>query len=134
VEWTTTRRVAELLVLVASTRSSRDEAVYSARVMLTVSAVGGGGGGSGAGVTVMLALAADESYGLVAVMTAVIGVDVTTGPVVMANCTLVAPNGTATLEPPAATPKSLLVRDTICPFVRCTGPAIVRVAVAWVPS
>lgn len=41
---TNTRRVALLLVLVASTRRTRFELSYSARVILTVSVLGGGGG------------------------------------------------------------------------------------------
>ena len=45
VEVTNTRSVAELLVLVASTRRIRLSDSYSARVIRTVSVAGGGGGG-----------------------------------------------------------------------------------------
>ena len=45
VEVTNTRSVAELLVLVASTRKARLPESYSARVIRTVSVAGGGGGG-----------------------------------------------------------------------------------------
>ena len=47
-EVTSTRSVALLLVLVASTRKIRFELSNSARVILTVSVAGGGGGGGGA--------------------------------------------------------------------------------------
>lgn len=50
---TNTRRVAVLLVLVASTRRTRFELSYSARVILTVSVLGGGGGGGAATVLIV---------------------------------------------------------------------------------
>ena len=57
VEVTNTRSVALLLVLVASTRKTRFELSNSARVMRTVSVLGGGGGGGAAtGLIVSVAL------------------------------------------------------------------------------
>lgn len=51
---TNTRRVALLLVLVASTRNVRFELSNSARVILTVSVLGGGGAAAGLIVSVAL--------------------------------------------------------------------------------
>ena len=53
---TNTRSVALLLVLVASTRKVRFELSNSARVILTVSVLGGGGGGAATGLIVNVAL------------------------------------------------------------------------------
>ena len=53
---TNTRSVALLLVLVASTRNVRFELSNSARVILTVSVLGGGGGGAVTGLIVSVAL------------------------------------------------------------------------------
>ena len=50
---TNTRSVALLLVLVDSTRRTRFELSYSARVILTVSVLGGGGGGGAATVLIV---------------------------------------------------------------------------------
>lgn len=54
VDVTNTRRVALLLVLVASTRNTRFPLSYSARVILTVSVLGGGGAVTGLIVSVLL--------------------------------------------------------------------------------
>jgi hypothetical protein len=53
VELTNTRKVALLLVLVASTRNTRFPLSYSARVIRTVSVLGGGGGGGAAFVLIV---------------------------------------------------------------------------------
>lgn len=53
VEVTNTRNVALLLVLVASTRKERFPLSYSARVIRTVSVLGGGGGGGAVAVLIV---------------------------------------------------------------------------------
>ena len=73
VEVTYAFSVALAFVLVASTRSSRFAAVYSARVTETVPVAEGGGGGGGAalGLTVSVRLSVTPAYAAV-IVTAVV--------------------------------------------------------------
>jgi hypothetical protein len=105
--------VAVTLVLVASTRSSRFELVYSARVIETVSAAGGGGGGTVVGLIVSVAVRLTPLY--VAVMVAV--VFAVTALVVMSAMLLCEPAGIVRVDGTLAA-VLLLASETAAPPAR----------------
>jgi hypothetical protein len=92
VELTNTRKVALLLVLVASTRNTRLELSYSARVIRTVSVLGGGGGAAFVLIVSVALLVTPPNVPLIVALVATL-----TTAVVTVKLAEVAPAATVTL-------------------------------------
>lgn len=118
VEVTNTRSVALLLVLVASTRKTRFELSNSARVILTVSVLGGGGAVTGLIVSVLLRVTPLKAPLIIALIVAL------TVPVVTVKLADDAPAATVTL---AGTVAAALLLARV--MVVAAGAAALKVTV-----
>src|SRR3954447_24023041 len=106
------RSVAVVLVLVASTRSSRLAVSYWARVTRTVSVFDGGGGGGGGPAVGLTVMSPDRDWPPPGTATVIVAICwAVTAVVVIGKVAVVAPAGTTTAAGTDATAAFELVRS-----------------------